>query len=55
MQATRALLKQVGRYAGVALQNSSFMSATIDYMLVPGKAWSVQELKRAAPLQLKTR
>lgn len=53
-QATKAFLRSVGKYAGVALQNETFTKALFDFTLVPGKAWSTAELREAAPIKLKT-
>ncbi|KIY94536.1 hypothetical protein MNEG_13425 [Monoraphidium neglectum] len=52
--ATKGLLHSISRYAGVALQNATFIKAVFDYMTVPGKAWTATELHEAAPLELAT-
>lgn len=52
--ATKAFLHKIGKYAGVALQDESFMKDVFDYMNVPGRAWTVAELRAAAPITLKT-
>ncbi|KAI8469225.1 MAG: hypothetical protein J3K34DRAFT_513790 [Monoraphidium minutum] len=53
-EATRALLRNISRYAGVAMQNETFVRAIFDYMHVPGRAWSARELYAAAPTTLET-
>ncbi|GBF97020.1 hypothetical protein Rsub_09493 [Raphidocelis subcapitata] len=52
--ATKALLREVGRYAGVALQNETFTRAVFRGMIVPGRAMSLDDLRAAAPLDLAT-
>jgi len=53
-QATKGFLSNISRYAGVALQNETFVRQVFDYLVVPGKAWTAAELAAAAPIQLKT-
>ncbi|GBF88886.1 hypothetical protein Rsub_01385 [Raphidocelis subcapitata] len=52
--ATKALLKRVGKHAGALLQDEALTGAAFDFMVVPGRAWSVEELAAAAPLELAT-
>jgi hypothetical protein len=54
LQATRAFMSSISRYAGVALQNETFTRSVFNYIVVPGKAWTIAELVAAAPIQLKT-
>jgi hypothetical protein len=53
-QATRGFMSSISKYAGVALQNETFTRGVFNYMIVPGKAWTLAELAAAAPTELKT-
>jgi hypothetical protein len=53
-QATMALLRSMGRYAGALLLNDTFTRAVFEYMVVPGEALSTERLAAMAPVQLKT-
>ena len=54
-KAVSALIGRVGKNAGVALSNKTFVGAEFSFMMVPGRAWTAAELRAAAPLSLKTR
>lgn len=53
-KATTAFLRQVGKWSGEALQSETFTRAVFDYMIVPGRMWTLAQLRAAAPMQLKT-